>query len=176
MTMRPDLRTTSAARLLPALLGGVLVLGAGACGSEQPGPAAGTTSGTTSGTTAATSTGTPGVLAGPVVLTRTGGIAGMHDAVVLNPDGTYTVSRKVGEPVTRTADPAQVKAIADAVEQANLPALPASTPDTTTSDQIYYKLSVGSRTYVINGTQTPEEVKPLIEALGELFSAPAPTP
>ena len=69
-----------------------------------------------------------------------------------------------------------MKAIADAIEQANLSALPASTPDTTTSDQIYYTLSVGSRTYAINGTQTPEAVQPLIEALGELFSAPAPTP
>ncbi|WP_426566264.1 protealysin inhibitor emfourin [Angustibacter sp. McL0619] len=164
--------TPPLARLAAALLGGALLVGASACGSEQPSG----TAGSTPASLPATSGNQPGGLASPVVLIRTGGIAGMNDALVLMPDGTYTVTRKNQDPVTRRADAGQLRAIADAVQGANLSKLPPSTPDTTTSDQISYRLSVGSRTYQIAGTQTPDEVRPLLDELGALFSAPATTP
>src|SRR5690242_10418478 len=96
-------------RLQILLLAGVLLLGVTACGAEQSGSAANASSASsgtpgTSGSGQPTSTGQAGQLPGRIVLTRTGGIAGMDDAVVLDPDGSYTVTRKDQAPVTRRAD------------------------------------------------------------------------
>jgi hypothetical protein len=168
-------------RLQTLLLAGALLLGAAACGDEPSGSAANAPSGTsgtsgTSGSGQPTSTSQAGQLPGRIVLTRTGGIAGMDDALVLNPDGSYTVTRKGQAPVNRRADAAQLAAIATAVQGAELGQLPRGATNGTVSDEIFYKLNVGSRTYLIASTQAPEQVKPLLDELGALFSAPAPTP
>jgi hypothetical protein len=165
-------------RLPTLLLAGVLLLGAAACGDEQSGVAAdaSNTSSGTSGSDPTTSTAGTGQLPGRIVLTRTGGIAGMQDALVLNPDGSYTVTRRNQAPVARRADAAQLAAIAKAVQRADLARLPRSATSGTVSDEIYYKLNVGTRTYLIASTQAPDQVKPLLDVLGALFSSPGSTP
>jgi hypothetical protein len=152
-------------RHLVLLLAAVLLLAVPACGQDHPAPR----------TAPATASQTPGALPSTLTLSRVGGIAGMDDVVVVRPDGSFTVTRTRGGSISSRLPPAQLRAIADAVQQAHLSQLPASTPGTV-SDELYYDLRVDSRTYRIAGTQTPEQVRPLLAELSALLSSPAARP
>ncbi len=80
--------------LATALLGG--------CGDTGPGAPGPTTSPTTA-TAAPSSSPTPTSAPGPVVLTRTGGLAGYDDRLEVAPDGAVTGTTRGGEVTCRVA-------------------------------------------------------------------------
>ncbi len=173
--MRPDARTA----LTAALLAGAALLAPAACGATTSSDAAGTLTATTGPSSGAPTT--PGArmtegLAQPLVLQRGGGVAGLQDRVEVRPDGTYTVTSKGRAPVTRQLGEGQLAAVVHALADARLGELDAAAASPTRSDELAYTITADGQTYHVSETQAPASVRPLLEELGALFSAPASTP
>jgi hypothetical protein len=179
--MRATSRTT--ARTLPtvAALAATTLLGTAACGAEQgSGTAPTTASGATTAGTTTSASPTPGArmtegISSTLVLTRTGGIGGLNDRLELRPDGTYTVTSKGKPPVTRQLSEGQLAAIVNDLQAADLPHLSTQSPTERRSDQFTYVLRYDGTTFTATETTAPDEVRPLLEELGALFSSPGST-
>jgi hypothetical protein len=174
--MRRDLRT-----ILTVVALGASGLLATACGAET-GDVVGASPQTSSpsastGSATATEPGgrmTEGI-SQPVVLVRTGGIGGLKDRLELRPDGTYTVVRKGSAPVTRQMSEGQLAAIVNALQQADLSAASNQSATSAQSDQFTYMLKAQGTTLTTTETTAPQSVRPLLDELNTLFSAPAAT-
>lgn len=168
------------------LLGATVLGGTAACGEEvragaSPAPA---TSSASTGTT--TPAGDPSTdrpegrmttgLAQSLVLTRTGGIGGVKDRVVVNPDGTAEVTTRGRSTVTRQLGEGQLATIVRATQAADLPALAADAAATTEPDRYGYVLSLGEATVRTSETQAKGAVRNLLDVLELLFISTPPTP
>jgi hypothetical protein len=176
--MRRDPRTL----LTAAAVAATVLVGTAACGDAGGDDARATAapSTPTSGSVTSTPT-TPGArmtegISQPVVLVRSGGIGGVQDRVQVRPDGTVTVTSKGGATVTRQLSEAQLAAVVQAVQKADLDLLGTGAPTPSRSDELYYTITAEGRTYRTTETQAPAAVRPLLDELGSLLSAPAPTP
>jgi hypothetical protein len=175
-TQRATLRTT-----LPSALLLCAVTACGAGGERAAGPDP-TTATTSSSTSASSTTSAPGGrmtvgLTSPVLLERSGGIAGRHDRIEVRPDGTYTVSTLGSRPVTRQLSEAELAAVVAAVKAANLRAVRPEPPATgAQADMFRYKLVAEGEAVTTTDEQADGGVRRLINVLMPLFSAPAPTP
>lgn len=175
--MRSIQQTSLTALAVLALAGLLAGCGAESTSGTSPAPAT-SAAGTTPSPTSPTEPGgrmTEGI-SQPVVLVRTGGIGGLKDRLELRPDGTYTVTSKGKEPVTRQLGERQLAAIVDALQRADLPTLANQSPTERRSDQFSYTLMAEGTTFTTTDTTAPDAVRPLLQQLGALFSAPAPTP
>jgi hypothetical protein len=187
----PTSRRTPA--LLPKVLPTLLVAAlAGGCGAmaqragSAPGDTtrAGSTATTTTSSTRGTASGLPTHggrmttgLSSPVVMERSGGIAGRLDRVEVRPDGSYAVSSRTSRPVTRQLSEAELAAVVAAVRTADLPRQPAADPPTAAQADVFrYRLVAEGRTLVTTEQQADDAVRRLIGVLSNLFSAPAPRP
>ncbi|MGN6301211.1 MAG: hypothetical protein ACTHN8_09000 [Angustibacter sp.] len=179
--MRAIDRTTVRTISSIAALAVATFLGATACGSQNAGDAVGTAPTTSTGAgTTASATPSPGGrmtegISQPLVLTRTGGIGGLKDRLELRPDGTYTVTSAGRTPVTRQLSEGQLAAIVNTLQAADLPHLATQSPTERRSDQLTYVLRAEGTTFTTTESTAPDAVRPLLEELGALFSAPAPT-
>ncbi|GAB3597347.1 hypothetical protein GCM10027446_25280 [Angustibacter peucedani] len=174
--MRHDAKTL----LTAALLASTALLGTAACGSESD-VQVGSSSTTSPGTPSSSATSEPGGrmtegISQPVVLMRSGGIGGLQDRVEVRPDGTATITSKGKAPVERQLSEAELAAVVRAVKDADLAALGDGKTTPTRSDEMTYTITAEGQTYRTVETQAPDDVRPLLDALGTLLSAPAPTP
>jgi hypothetical protein len=181
-------RTARACAVLA--LAALPAVGLAACGDATTG--AGSTSGSvtvtpTDATTtpggSATSSPTAGSgrmtrsLAEPVVLTRSGGLAGVKDRLEIRPDGTYTViSTREQRPRSRQLSEAVQARIVAALDAADLASLArGSTTTPQVADGYFYTLSAQGRSVRLS-EPVPDRAQPLITELQALLSGPAPTP
>jgi hypothetical protein len=166
---------------LSACAGGDQGAGAPPSSSATTSSSTTTTSTSTTGTTPSTSA-TPGGrmtsgLSSPVVLERSGGIAGRLDRLEVRPDGTYTLSSRGGRPVTRQLTEAELVPIVDAARAAHLGSQSAaSRPGAAEADVFRYRLVAEGERLVTTEQQADGAVRQLIDVLMPLFSSPAPTP
>ncbi|MFC4146570.1 hypothetical protein ACFO0M_09915 [Micromonospora mangrovi] len=103
-----------------------------------------TTGSTPSAPNAASPSATTGVR---VVLTKSGGIAGLRDTVTVEPDGRWTVADKTGATRTGQLSPADLDRLRQLTTDPKLAAEPADTAaPTNCADAFTYQLTAGSRT------------------------------
>ncbi|MCW3813042.1 hypothetical protein ONA91_01030 [Micromonospora sp. DR5-3] len=122
--------------------------------ATQPGATA------TPATPAATATGTgaPGRPGVDVVLTKSGGIAGLEDTLTVTPDGHWTRVDRAGASRTGQLSPADLDRLRQLTADPRLVAEGSATTTTTCADAFTYRLTVGPVTtgYV----DCPPEVTP----------------
>ena len=136
-----DSRVVFATMRTGALIAGlVAMLALGGCGGEDESPA---------------DPGDPGgaQLGGPLTYSRGGGIDGRMDKLVVQPDGTASLTTKAGERSVKL-DAAQMQALADEVERADIPSLPEdSTAERPQPDALGYRV-------VYEGRHRDDRVRP----------------
>ena len=152
-----DSRVVFARMRTGALIAGlVAMLALAGCGGEDESPA---------------DPGDPGgaQLTGPLTYSRGGGIEGRTDKLVVQPDGTGSLTTRSGGERAVKLDPSQVQAIADRVEQADLPGLPEdSTASKTQPDALGYRVSYQGATVTTESGSIPDRMGPLIGTLGKI--------
>jgi len=117
-------------------------------------------SGDGSGAHAAPGTTGAGSAAYPMSLTRTGGVVGFADALVIGADGTVTGSSRAGAVSCRlTAATAQ----ALSTPLAEVPT--SGTGPTTGPDAVVVTVSAGGRTLVLGGAAGPDDFTRAVSAL-----------
>jgi hypothetical protein len=116
-------------------------------------------------------------LTAPVLLERSGGIAGRRDVLQVRPDGTFTVSTHGSRPVTRQLSEAELAAVVSAVKAADLRSVGTGPrPMGNQADVFRYKIVADGAVVMTTDQQADGGVRRLIDVLIPLFSAPAPTP
>lgn len=126
-----------------AVLAGLLAVGVLACGTEQsPGAKVETPS-------ASPSTATDQQLTSPITYQRTGGFAGFNDKLVIQPDGTATLTTRQGSSFKCQVDKgalAQLSVATNAISATSTPTGKPS-PKTPMPDALYYSITVDGQTY-----------------------------
>jgi len=114
----------------------------GACGTDARPPGPDGASGGSSSTAQA------GDSSFPVTITRTGGVAGFRDTVVVQADGSTTVTSRTGATTTCRIGSAELAILSGEVTAAVTAAttsVPDATPDHVIADAISTTLTAGSR-------------------------------
>ena len=154
----PGSRVVFATMRTGALIAGlVALLAVAGCGGEDESPA--------------DPGGDPGgaELAGPLTFSRGGGIAGRTDKLVLQPDGAGSLTTRSGGQRAVKLKPSQVQAVADGVEQADLPGLPEdSTAGRPQPDAFGYRVSYQGATVTTESGSIPDRMGPLVGTLSKL--------
>ncbi|WAZ19734.1 hypothetical protein STRCI_000809 [Streptomyces cinnabarinus] len=101
-----------------------------------------------------------------VVMTVTGGFAGVHRTVILRADGTVYTSDK-GEPTVRRTTEAQFTELRTLLGDPALAEVPGLTVDMDARDMFQYTLRIDGRTVVTDRTVTEPALDRLIDALAE---------
>ena len=168
------------------LLGAVTACGGGGTSAIGPSPSTTSNGRTSTGTstTPSASPSTPGPagrmtqgLTSPVLLERSGGIAGRKDVLEVRPDGTITVSTLGSKPVTRQLSEAELAAVVSAVKAIDLrPVRTPPRPTAAEADVYRYKIVAEGTIVMTTEQQADGAVRRLLDVLTPLFSAPAPTP
>lgn len=119
-----------------------------ACGAEQFDPNA--DGGSTSPTAEPSGTPTTGdsPMSTPLTLTRTGGFAGFHDTLTVQPDGTAKlVTRGKSKPVTCTVEPAVFEKLNKSLQAVDIASMPSGFRSTRPpiADEIYLTLTIGDK-------------------------------
>lgn len=151
-----DSRVVFARMRMGALIAGlVAMLALAGCGGEDESPA---------------EPGEPGgaQLGGPLTYSRGGGIDGRTDKLVVQPDGTGSLSTKAGRRSVKL-DAAEMQALADDVERADLPSLPEdSTADRPHPDALGYRIVYEGATVTTESGHIPDRLGPLVATLDKL--------
>jgi hypothetical protein len=132
-----------------AILAGLAVVLLAGCGSDDGAPAKAS-------------------LSGPVTYERGGGIAGRRDRLVVQPDGsgTLTVQDK-SKPVKLTDD--ELGTLAADLESTDLGSLPKdSTSQPPVADALGYRVSYGGDTVTTDQAGMPKALRGLVARLGAL--------
>jgi hypothetical protein len=94
-----------------------------------------------------------------VQVIRSGGIAGVHDVLSVDPNGRWTFSNRQSSNSTGMLDEATRGRLTDLVSSAHLPSAAAqATPDPACADQFQYELHVDTAVYNFDdchGVQAP---------------------
>ena len=107
-------------------------------------------------------------LNGPITYERGGGIAGRRDRLTVQPDGKVSLTTKT-ETRAFTLSSAELKALADELEQTDLTALPTrSTSPTPIADAFNYRVAYEGKTVDTDQEAVPEKLSPLLSELGTL--------
>jgi len=154
----PGSRVVFATMRTGALIAGlVALLAVAGCGGEDESPA--------------DPGGGPGgaELAGPLTFSRGGGIEGRTDKLVVQPDGTGSLTTRSGGDRSVKLEPSQMQAIADGAERADLPGLPEdSTAPRPQPDALGYRVSYQGATVTTESGSIPDRMGPLIGTLGKI--------
>jgi hypothetical protein len=107
-------------------------------------------------------------LKGPITYERGGGIAGRRDRLTVQPDGSASLTTNTGTRAI-TLSSAELRALADELEQTDLTALPAkSTSPTPIADAFEYRVVYEGKTVDTDQEAMPDELSPLVAELGGL--------
>ena len=151
-----DSRVVFARMRTGALIAGLIaMLALAGCGGEDESPA---------------EPGEPGgaQLGGPLSYSRGGGIEGRMDKLTVRPDGTGSLTTKSGER-SLELDAAQLEALADEVERADLPSLPEdSTAGRPQPDAIGYRVVYEGATVTTESGHIPDRMGPLVATLDKI--------
>jgi len=140
------------------LIAGLLALTMAGCGGEEESPA-----------DPPADPGGGARLAGPLTFTRGGGIAGRTDKLVVQPDGTGSLTTKSGGERAIRLEAAQMDAIADGVQQADLPELPEdSTSGRAQPDAFGYRVAYQGAAVTTDSGSVPDRMGPLVATLGKV--------
>ncbi|CCK32245.1 putative secreted protein [Streptomyces davaonensis JCM 4913] len=101
-----------------------------------------------------------------VVMTVTGGFAGVHQTVILRADGTVYASDK-GEPTVRRTTKAQFTELRTLLGDPALAEVPGLTIDRDARDMFQYTLRIDGRTVVTDRSVEEPALDRLIDALAE---------
>jgi hypothetical protein len=139
------------------LMGFALVAAAGGCGGSDD--------------EAEAPSGGGARLEGELTYTRGGGIAGRTDRLVVRPDGSGSLTTRTGEkPVTLSGE--ELTAIADELQRAKLPELPAaSVADPPAPDAFAHRVVYEGTTVTADDPSMPDRLRGLVGTLGRLVDA-----
>jgi hypothetical protein len=138
------------------LIAGLMTLAIAGCGGDDESPA---------------DPGEPGgaQLAGPLTFTRGGGIAGRTDKLVVQPDGTGSLTTRSGGERAVKLDAAQLETLAGDLESADLAGLPEdSTAGRTQPDAFGYRVAYEGATVTTESGSIPDRMGPLVATLSKL--------
>jgi hypothetical protein len=138
------------------LIAGLMTLAIAGCGGDDESPA---------------DPGEPGgaQLAGPLTFTRGGGIAGRTDKLVVQPDGTGSLTTRSGGERAVKLDAAQLETLAADLESADLAGLPEdSTAGRTQPDAFGYRVAYEGATVTTESGAVPDRMGPLVAILSKL--------
>ena len=139
-----------------ALIAGlVALLAVAGCGGEDESPA---------------DQGEPGgaSLAGPVTYSRGGGIAGRTDKLVVQPDGSGSLTTRSGGERAVKLEPSQMRQIADGVERPTSPAARGLDRRAGPAGRLRVPRLLQGATVRTESGSIPERMGPLVGALGEI--------
>ncbi|WP_460522614.1 hypothetical protein [Flindersiella endophytica] len=127
-----------------AVIAGLLAVGVLACGTEQsPGAKVETPSASPSTAPADQQ------LTSPITYRRTGGFAGFNDTLVIQPDGSATLTDRQGSSFQCHVDKgalAQLSVATNAISSTSTPT-GKPTPKTPMPDALYYSITIDGQTY-----------------------------
>jgi len=138
------------------LIAGLMTLAIAGCGGDDESPS---------------EPGEPGgaQLAGPLTFTRGGGIAGRTDKLVVQPDGTGSLTTRSGGERAVKLDAAQLETLAGDLESADLTGLPEdSTAGRTQPDAFGYRVAYEGATVTTESGSIPDRMGPLVATLSKL--------
>jgi len=138
------------------LIAGLMTLAIAGCGGDDESPA---------------DPGEPNgaQLAGPLTFTRGGGIAGRTDKLVVQPDGSGSLTTRSGGERAVKLESAELQTIADEVERADLGGLPEdSTAGQSQPDAFGYRVAYGGATVTTESGSIPDRMGPLVATLSKV--------
>lgn len=159
------------------LLAAVLTAGcAGGDGAGSPSPAESTGTSPAPSASASAATSTPASAsasasanpapARPLVgVTVTGGIAGVHNTLLVQDDGTYTTSSRTGPARTGRMTPAELAALRQALEKADFAHLPREATGSPIADGFTYRLTYAGHTVTTDDTTRLPALRAVFAAL-----------
>ena len=151
-----DSRVVFAKMRTAVLIAGLMTLALAGCGGDDESPA---DSGGSGGAQ----------LSGPLTFTRGGGIAGRTDKLVVQPDGSGSLTTRSGGERAVKLDPDELQKIADGVGSADLAGLPEdSTSGRTQPDAFGYRVAYVGATVTTESGSVPDRMGPLVATLGEI--------
>ena len=149
-----DSRVVFAKMRTAVLIAGLMTLALAGCGGDDESPAG---SGGSSG---------GAQLAGPLTFTRGGGIAGRTDKLVVQPDGSGSLTTRSGGERAVKLEPDELRKIADDVGSADLAGLPEdSTSGRTQPDAFGYRVAYEGATVTTESGSIPDRMGPLVATL-----------
>ncbi|MEU3921371.1 protealysin inhibitor emfourin [Streptomyces sp. NPDC029004] len=124
-------------------------------------PAATTPAATTPATT------TPAAARPLVHVTVTGGIAGVHNDLLVRDDGTYTTSTKTGPKGSGRMTPAELAELRRALEKADFARLPGEATGSPVADGFTYRITYAGHTVTTDETTRLPALRDVFAALPE---------
>jgi hypothetical protein len=114
----------------------------------------------------------PGGVAAPVVVfVRSGGLAGTHDEVSVDPSGVATITRgPAGASSTRTLTTAELAELRTALDRARIATLEREYLDRSAADAYQYAVTYQGVTVTADEAVVPAAVRPAIELLSRLLA------
>jgi hypothetical protein len=159
------LRRTRSSRVVFAkmrsavLIAGLMTLAIAGCGGDDESPAGSRGPGSSGGAQ----------LAGPLTFTRGGGIAGRADKLVVQPDGSVSLTTRSGGERAVKLEPAELQTIADNADSADLAGLPEdSTAGRTPPDAFGYRVVYDGATVTTESGSVPDRMGPLVATLSKI--------
>jgi hypothetical protein len=112
-----------------------------------------------------------GAAAPVVVFVRSGGFAGTHDEVTVNPSGVATVTGSVGAPPrTRTLTTAELAELRAALDLARIATLERDYLDRSAADAYQYAVTYQGVTVTADETVVPAALRPAVDLLSRLLA------
>lgn len=105
-------------------------------------------------------------------MTRTGGIAGFNDRVVVGRDGVASVSRTTEDPVRCKLDPALLASLTTALRQVNWAAVGSTKPTVRHPDDLIVAVSAGGGSARLEDPRLKPVAAPVSELLTEATVPP----
>jgi hypothetical protein len=138
------------------LIAGLMTLAIAGCGGDDESPAEPGGSGGAQ-------------LAGPLTFTRGGGIAGRTDKLVVQPDGSGSLTTRSGGERAVKLEPAELQTIADNADSAGLAGLAEdSTAGRTQPDAFGYRVVYDGATVTTESGSIPDRMGPLVATLSKV--------
>ena len=151
-----DSRVVFAKMRTAVLIAGLMTLALTGCGGDDESPA---DSGGSGGAQ----------LSGPLTFTRGGGIAGRTDKLVVQPDGSGSLTTRSGGERAVKLEAAELQTIADDAESADLARLPEdSTAGRPQPDAFGYRVVYGGATVTTESGSIPDRMGPLVATLSKI--------
>jgi hypothetical protein len=151
-----DSRVVFAKMRTAVLIAGLMTLAIAGCGGDDESPAEPGGSGGAQ-------------LAGPLTFTRGGGIAGRADKLVVQPDGSVSLTTRSGGERAVKLEPAELQTIADNADSADLAGLPEdSTAGGTQPDAFGYRVVYDGATVTTESGSVPDRMGPLVATLSKI--------
>ncbi|WP_327005221.1 hypothetical protein OHA72_61225 [Dactylosporangium sp. NBC_01737] len=104
-----------------------------------------------------------------LVFTRTGGLAGTNDRLVVRPDGSWTLTTKSGSKEGKLTA-AELTALKSTLEQVGFSKLPKVNSNGNVADGYKYSISYGGDEVVAEDGAVPTALQPVITTLNGLLS------